>query len=204
MKLDHLVISATSLAEGVEAVETALGVKMEPGGTHDLMGTHNSLLELGSGIYMEVIAINPDAPNPERPRWFDLDNFTGDPRMTNWVVRCDDLRDELTVALPGAGTPHDLSRGDYSWRMAIPDDGCLPMGGAYPALIEWTGALHPADQLAYSGCQMERLIIYHPDANDLGKMLKGGLDNPRIFFEPADEMKIQATIQTPNGHKVLE
>lgn len=204
MKLDHLAVSAKTLAEGVASVEASLGVSLSPGGEHPLMGTHNSLLALGSGIYLEVIAINPEAPDPERPRWFDLDNFSGPPRLTNWVVRCDDVRDELSISPEGAGVVHDLERGDYRWRMGIPEDGCLPLDGAFPALIEWQGGLHPADQLPDQGCRLERLIIFHPEADNLSKMLKGGLDNPRIFIEPGDEKKIQATISTPHGQRVLE
>ena len=43
-RLDHLVVTAPVLAEGVAWVETTLGVKMEAGGQHPQMGTHNALL----------------------------------------------------------------------------------------------------------------------------------------------------------------
>ena len=74
MRLDHLAVSAATLAEGTAHVEAALGIVLEPGGRHDRMGTHNRLLGLGD-IYLEVIATDPDAPEPAWPRWFDLDNF---------------------------------------------------------------------------------------------------------------------------------
>ena len=62
-----------------------------------------SALSLGAGEYMEVIAVNPAAPPPGRPRWFDLDRFTGAPRITNWILRCDDLDAALSLAPPGTG-----------------------------------------------------------------------------------------------------
>lgn len=72
-ELDHIVVAARSLEEGSAWVEAALGVKMLPGGKHALMGTHNRVLSIGNGRYLEVIAIDPEAPPPARPRWFGLD-----------------------------------------------------------------------------------------------------------------------------------
>ena len=45
--IDHIVITAPSLADGMEYVHRALGVVPEPGGGHPRMGTHNALLKLG-------------------------------------------------------------------------------------------------------------------------------------------------------------
>ncbi len=85
MILDHIAVSGTTLPEAVAAVEEALGVRMQPGGEHAVFHTHNALLGLADGLYLEAIAINPDAPVPERPRWFDLDRFAGPARLTNWI-----------------------------------------------------------------------------------------------------------------------
>ncbi|MEO7742546.1 MAG: VOC family protein [Usitatibacter sp.] len=49
LELDHLVIAAATLEEGVRYVEAQLGVTMGPGGKHATMGTHNRLLSLGRG-----------------------------------------------------------------------------------------------------------------------------------------------------------
>ena len=67
--IDHLVIAANNLAEGVDWCEHTLGVSPGPGGEHALFGTHNRLLRLATGsgqpCYLEIIAINPDA-TPQR------------------------------------------------------------------------------------------------------------------------------------------
>ena len=84
--IDHIAISAGRLQEGVEYVEAALGVPLEAGGRHLRFGTHNRLLNLGE-LYLEVIAIDPQAEAPFAPRWFDLDRFSGRPRPTNWICR---------------------------------------------------------------------------------------------------------------------
>ena len=64
-QLDHLVIAAASLADGVQWCERTLGVTPGPGGVHPLMGTHNRLLSLVSpgfpNAYLEIIAIDSEA-----------------------------------------------------------------------------------------------------------------------------------------------
>lgn len=199
-KFDHLAVSCTTLAEGAEAVADALGVRLEPGGQHPTMGTHNRLLSLGPDDYLEVIAINPDAPPPGRPRWFRLDGFQGKPRLTNWVARVDDLDAALAGAEPGLGRVTDLARGDFRWRMAVPDDGCLPFDDAHPALIEWQGGLKPQDRLPDAGCRLERLEIAHPDADRLRQLVR--LADRRIVFVPGPKA-LRATILTPHGARTL-
>ena len=70
-EVDHLVIAADSLEQGSAWCERTLGAKPVAGGRHALMGTHNLLLQLSSTaferVYLEIIAIDPDAPAPGRP-----------------------------------------------------------------------------------------------------------------------------------------
>ena len=69
-RLDHIAVTAPSLAVGVEYVRQTLGVTPQVGGEHPRMGTHNYFLKLGEKVYLEVISINPDAPSPDRPDGF--------------------------------------------------------------------------------------------------------------------------------------
>ena len=71
---DHLVVAALTLAEGSAWIQRRLGQPLQPGGKHIAMGTHNALLSLGPGFFLEVIAIDPEGKPPPRPRWFDLDD----------------------------------------------------------------------------------------------------------------------------------
>ena len=75
--LDHLVVVAASLQQGVDWCEATLGVTPGPGGQHPLMSTHNRMLKIASAAfplaYLEIIAIDPAAPAPGRARWFGLD-----------------------------------------------------------------------------------------------------------------------------------
>ncbi len=55
------------LRDGAQNIAT-LGIAPGPGGVHPFMGTHNRLLRLGPRLYLELIAIDPDAPAPAQPR----------------------------------------------------------------------------------------------------------------------------------------
>lgn len=201
LELDHIAISAPSLEAGRSAVEAALGVPLQAGGQHAHFGTHNLLLGLEDGLYLEVIAIDPDAPPPAFPRWFGLDRFSGPPRLTNWICRAADLAGAVS-RIPQAGQPVALSRGDLRWQMAVPSDGWLPYDNCFPALIEWQCAEHPAQRLEPSGCRLQRLVVRHPEARALKTALGAHLLDPRIDFE-TDEAGLMAEIATPDGMMVL-
>lgn len=138
---DHLAVAAETLEAGAAFLEDRLGVAPDPGGAHPRMGTHNRLLSLGPEAYLELIAIDPAAPSPDRPRWFGLDGFRGAPRLVGWVARTTALR-------PPPGTSVSAqSRGDLRWQIALPEDGRPMAGGALPMLIDWQGGPHPAPRL---------------------------------------------------------
>ena len=202
LTLDHLALSCPTLARGVAGVEAILGIPTQPGGQHGAMSTHNRLLSFGPDEYFEVIAIDPAAPDPGRPRWFDLDNFDGRTRLTNWICRSDDLAASLAVAPAGTGSPMRLERGDLSWSMAVPDDGILPFDGCFPALIQWHGP-HPAPRLTDQGCRIVDLTLTHPDADALRAALAPLIDDSRLWIRPGMSPAITATIETPNGPRVL-
>ncbi|MGL4321283.1 MAG: VOC family protein [Paracoccaceae bacterium] len=201
LRIDHLAVSCGTLAEGVAAMEALLGVPMALGGQHAHMGTHNRLVNLGD-LYLEVIAVDPTAPAPGWPRWFDLDNFTGAPRLTNWVAACDEIGAEVAASPAGVGVPVALSRGDFRWQMAVPADGRLPFAGTFPALIQWEGAAHPAVRLPDMGLRLDRLILRHPDVAGLQKALSGRMQDARLTFETGAP-GLEAHIQTPQGQRVL-
>jgi hypothetical protein len=95
--LDHLVVAAATLADGIDYIAEIAGVTPQPGGKHAAMGTHNALVRLSERTYLEIIAIDPEGTRPPRPRWFGLDGIalqaelTERPRLIHWVARTTDI-----------------------------------------------------------------------------------------------------------------
>lgn len=202
LELDHLVVTGPTLAEAVARVEAALGVVLEPGGRHAHMATHNRLLALGPGVYLEVIAPEPatEAPRPDWPRWFRLDE-RGGVGLTNWVARSGNLDAALAGAPAGAGQATELVRGALSWRMGVPADGRLPHDDCYPGLIQWLGTTRPTDLLPESGCRLKRLRVIHPEAAELLLLLP--VADARLVIERGDTPALVAEIATPQGLCIL-
>ena len=200
---DHVAVSGETLKAATEHVENALGVPLQTGGEHAVFHTHNTLLGLQDGLYLEAIAINPNAPRPDRPRWFDLDRFSGVPQLTNWICRTDDIDAALARMPSGAGHPVALQRGDLKWRMAVPQSGALPFDNCWPALIQWDVPTHPADHLTQQGVRLQSLRIAHPDVASLEAALDGLIEDPRVQFEHADTPGLRATFETPHGLRHL-
>lgn len=201
MQLDHIAVSGTTLEAASMAIEAALGATMQAGGRHALFGTHNRLLGLEDGLYLEAISVDPGAAAPGQARWFDLDRFAGAPRLTNWICRVDDLDTALQRLPEGAGRPVAVSRGDLRWWMAVPEGGRLPFDNLFPALIEWRGDLHPAAMLERSPCRLRRLVVSHPEAAVLRAIL-AGFEDDRVVFR-AGAPGLAAVFDTPQGERRL-
>ena len=73
-KIDHFGIGAASLEVGISALQAQLGVETPRGGKHDMMSTHNCVMQAGDESFLEILAIDPDAPPPGRARWFSMDD----------------------------------------------------------------------------------------------------------------------------------
>jgi hypothetical protein len=163
-ELDHLVVAAADLDEGARWVEERLGVARDAGGKHEAFGTHNRVLSLGPECYLEVIAIDPEAPSPGRARWFELDTdamldrLAGGPHLVHWVVRVSSLSEERDVV--------ELSRGSNRWALTVAPDGRMPLGGIAPSHILWHSP-PPATLLPDKGIRLDTLSISTRDVEAL-------------------------------------
>jgi Glyoxalase-like domain len=207
-ELDHLVITAPTLAAGTAWVESILGVTLQAGGEHQRMGTHNALLQLGNSAYLEVIAPNPLVPRPNQARWFELDRIEVDalPRLATWVARTGDIASTTARCRMQFGDIEPMSRGPLNWLITIPRQGALIAGGIIPMLIEWHVDKHPASGLEDKGCRLSGLELFHsevdPVAETLGCLaLRGEVVMHQL---PAGEKPyLVAFIETPNGPRSI-
>lgn len=197
---DHLVVSGATREAGRHFVETTLGLEMEEGGEHPTFQTHNAVMGLEAGVYLEAIAANPAGDAPSRSRWYDLDRFEGAARLTNWACRTNDLEAAL-AQFPEAGEILELSRGDLRWRMAVPKTGILPFDNLFPALLQWDVAEIPQDRLV-AKARVTEVRISHPWAQALEAMLAPVLEDERVVFEQG-AASLQASLDTPGGLRTL-
>lgn len=206
--LDHLAIVAPDLDTGCAFVTRVLGVELQPGGAHPRMGTHNRLLRLGPQTYLEVIAINPSAQRPERPRWFGMDHLAADApaRLATWVARTDDIHGISAACRAIVGAPEPMTRGVLSWQITIPADGRLPLNGSAPTLIQWEQTPHPASAMLDQGCALLALDVFDPDPDEVQALLSAINFSGPVHLHalgPTSTPYLLAHIQTPSGLKTL-
>lgn len=197
MRLDHIAVAAETLQEGVDWVEERLGVTLLEGGKHARYGTHNKLLGLQDGLYLEVIAVDPDGASMG-PRWFDLDRFRGPPRVANWICAPDTLSPYLVHGMKEVA----LSRGALRWRMGVPPDGSLPLGGGYPSMVFWESDAPPGKTLAACDWALSQFTVRHPQAGAIEAQLEQTLSDRRVRFEVARDIQLSATFCLPDGTEV--
>ena len=203
--LDHLVVAGATLAQAIEWFADLTGVAARPGGRHEAMGTHNALVRLGPRLYLELIAVDPEGVRPARPRWFDLDEpalveAIGErPRLIHWVARTDDIARAVAAAKHAPGPVLPFSRGDYRWRITVPDDGRRPGDGLVPTLIQWDVPIHPADRLPDDGVSLVELAGSHPSPDTI-RAAHAALGAPyavRVTWDA--KPRLAAMLRTPRG-----
>jgi hypothetical protein len=228
-RIDHLVIAARTLEQGVAWCEATLGLTPAPGGEHPQFGTHNRLFKLATPrhplAYCEIIAIEPGSKGPAQvnaKRWFDLDDpalqasIVKSPRLVHFVASTDDITTARTALSkmdidrgPALPASRHSRKGVLRWRITVRNDGQRLFDGALPSLIQWGQPededplrLHPRNSLPRSGASLQGLAISHPSAARLQAAYQAiGLEGVTISEGPAN---IVATLQTPKGLVQLE
>ena len=217
-RIDHLVIAADSLEQGSAWCEATFGVQPAGGGKHALMGTHNRVMDISTArfpqCYLEIIAIDPEAPVPGRPRWFGLDQpllreaVREFPRLVHAVARTgamEMLRQSLAACELDPGVPlaaqRDTPYGLLKWRITVRDDGRAECAGALPTLIEWTGA-HPCEHLPQTPLALQELVLRGVPQEALDVLR---LPHVRATpAEPAHTAPLSATLGSPRGTVIID
>ena len=189
---DHIVLACSELSSACRELETCIGLPLTQEGKHTHFRTHNHLLSLGESCYLELIAIDPTVANPDHPRWFALDSFSGPMRPTHWAVRCDDL-DAAMTHLPKGDWQRQLLRRDiYKWDIALGADGHQPLDETAPVAIQWKSP-RPAEHLPDHGARLVSLTLSHPTPDALPKV-----STPEVSYVKGAP-GISFTIRAANG-----
>ncbi|MEM7206924.1 MAG: VOC family protein [Pseudomonadota bacterium] len=206
--IDHFAVGAFTLEQGIDALATLLGVEVPRGGKHDAMSTHNCVAQAGNSSFLEIIAIDPDAPDPGRARWFTLDEHSTQERLAErprplcWVVGTDDLDAVIDTSPIALGEVVTFTRGDRSWRLTVPENGSLPCGGLVPAFIEWSPGPHPSSGMQDIGIKLTGIEAAHPDVRWLTGIYRSlGVDHlVNVVEEQAISLRFH--MQKPGGDSV--
>jgi hypothetical protein len=226
--IDHLVIAAHNLDQGVAWCEATLGITPHPGGEHKLFGTHNRLFKIATPgnpmAYCEIIAIDPRATPTIKQgtkRWFDMDNaalqaaVAIEPRLVHFVANTPDVT-AACAALSALGVERGpalqasrhTNKGMLQWQITVREDGQRLFNGTLPTLIQWGKVddaeplrLHPRNSLPRSGVTLQGITAFHPEAPALQTAYAAiGLQGIAIQTGPAN---LSATLQTPKGQVTL-
>ncbi len=203
--LDHVAYGVPDLDSACAELAERLGVLPMPGGQHRGLGTHNAILSLGEGVYLEVIAPDPNQPPPSRPRPFGLDALV-DPRLVAWAARAPDIESRVEKARAAGYDPGNVIKlgrdlpdgGRLEWRFTFRDE--LAGDGLVPFLIDWGSTPHPSIT-ARQGCSLLSLRGEHPQPELVTPLLQALEVDLDVARGPATVLI--ATLMTPNGEVEL-
>ena len=210
LQFDHLTVIAPTLEEGVSHVRACLGLDVPFGQQHDFMGTHNHLLQLGDSMYLEIVAIDPGGTNPDRKRWFGLDNqekvrleWDTGLRLRSWVARTNSIDQVLDGRDEIFGEKVSFPERNPMFDFAIPNDGSLPLEGAAPSIIDRYGKPRSMDNISDLGARLKSFTLEHPDSTRISLLYHevGIVGAPSVI--EAKSLRYHAQIDTPDGLRIL-
>ncbi|HET9104649.1 MAG TPA: VOC family protein [Solirubrobacteraceae bacterium] len=145
MRLDHLIYAVADLESGVRRFADEYGLASVDGGEHPEFGTHNAIVPVGPGQFIELMAIADE--DSQHPLVLSLSTWLRDgDHLVAVCLRPDDL-DEVAERLSIPVVPAERHRptGDVlRWRLAgIP----AALGPErLPFFIDWQGAEQQLDR----------------------------------------------------------
>jgi hypothetical protein len=210
LKLDHITVIAPSLAEGVLHVRNCLDLDIPFGQRHAYMGTTNHLLQLGDAVYLEIVALDPEADAPQRRRWFGLDDqdkvrsdWEEGRRLRGWVARTDTIDPIIAAHGDIFGEKVSLPAVNSSFDFAIPNDGSLPLDGAAPSLIDRRGRPRSMTTIADLGARLRSFTLEHPNPAAVEALYRALIVDRPPEIANGSRLRYRAHIETPAGLREL-
>lgn len=203
--IDHLVYCVPNLEKATKELSEKCGSPVVYGGQHLTKGTENTLLNIGNGAYLELLAIDTRNTEIAPLRWMGIDLIDG-PTFTRWAIKTTDLASDTAIlkkANPSLAETFTGSRkktdgSTLRWSMALPLSS--PKVEVLPFMVDWKDSVHPTESLE-EGCTLIGLELIHP--------------TPELIQPTITELNIDLVVQkgitptlkmildTPNGRITL-
>lgn len=204
-ELDHLMWEELRLSEGERRFAALTGVTPAFGGNHPDMGTHNSLLSLGQGKYLEIIALDPAHLKAANLSEETLSNFT--PGLFAFGVRTYDLARVGQLVSAGGlkvSDVHSISRQSPDGRMlrwqTVVVEG-HDFGAFIPFFTLCGDMVHPSET-APKGCDLLEFSVGHPQHRQLSELYAALKINVPVL--ESEQPQLRAVLSTPKGKVVLD
>ena len=203
-EVDHFMWAAVDLESASAEFERLTGVRPAFGGRHIGFGTHNALVSLSNGSYMEVLALDPEQ-DTGGPLGAEIALLTSPAILAFHIKRADlesvvSVYEEMNIDYKG---PFDLSRQRpdgvvLKWRLLLPESPVYKH--ALPVFIDWMDAPHPSTSTP-TGCELTQFEVGYPQNEELSLLYKKlDVSLPVVYSK---EAYAKATLQTPKGEVVL-
>jgi hypothetical protein len=190
--IDHVGLGISDLETGIAFVSAQTGVTAVEGGSHPGHGTHNALLGLGDGAYLEIIApVGGAGLDPELKQLATLTR----PKPLFFAVRTRDA----------AGTQEKLRAAGFGTTPLEAGSRVLPGGqklrwktfdltgfsSAAPFFIEWDPAAPHPSTTSPEGCRLSSLELTHPDSARLEQLFAVLGLQVRVHQGEPEELKLK-------------
>ncbi|WP_313300337.1 VOC family protein [Diaphorobacter sp.] len=171
--LDHVVIAVHDLARSI-AQYRALGFTVHPGGDHQGRSSHNALIVLADGSYLELKAWRSPAPEE---RWWSTLDASGE-GLVDFALVSQDPKTELADA---------QARGLHTLRGPVPGERMRPDGQH----VRWTTARHDTSDVPFLCGDITPRNLRVPDAPELLQHANGATGVAAITVDVRD---LEATL----------
>jgi len=202
--VDHIVYVVPDLEEGMNLIEEKFGIRPVYGGQHKNQGTHNALLNLHRGAYLEILAVDKSNTSVKPPRWMGVD-LIQEPMVTRWAVRSDNIKADIQLfnklGFPTgkliAGSRKKSDGTTLSWEMTSPS--FEPKVDLVPFIVDWKDSVHPTASLP-EACVLADFSASHPQALMMKSIFKQ-LNIPIFpsFIKQSEAQTISISLNSPEG-----
>jgi len=201
-QIDHIVLAVPDLEETTKEFKDKYNLDLVYGGKHESFGTHNALLNLGNGCYLEVLAPDQNNTTFDGPRWMGAD-LSHQPVICRWALKSNNLikdQESLQKINPAYGNIIEGSRqktdgSTLQWQMIKPL--AFPLVDIAPFMVDWTASdSHPTDSLP-SSCHLVSIEFAHAEAEKMMTLFKD-LDLEETI-KVGEQQQINIRLQTDSG-----